>query len=127
VDLGQQAVQPVGDPGGLDGRVVVEPEDRLQLGDPSHRQSGQVGDRARRGPIEVGWSDHDEHRIDLLPGRVTVVAPVDPGDPLSGYKEGGMNARVYDGIGIETRIRYDSSRTPPFTVMTSMPYKPRLR
>ncbi|MFI2631139.1 hypothetical protein ACH5A2_12205 [Streptomyces collinus] len=35
-----------------------------------------------------------------------------------------MNAKAYDVTGIDTRIRYDSSRTPPFTVMTSMPYKP---
>ncbi len=33
VDLGQQAVQPVRDPGGLAGQVVVEPDDHLQLGD----------------------------------------------------------------------------------------------
>jgi hypothetical protein len=33
VDLGQQAVKPVGDPGGLAGQVVVEPHDHLQLGD----------------------------------------------------------------------------------------------
>ncbi|MFF8194996.1 hypothetical protein ACF05L_29970 [Streptomyces bobili] len=42
---------------------------------------------------------------------------------LAGYKEGGMNAKAYDVTGIDTRIRYDSSRTPPFTVMTSMPSK----
>jgi hypothetical protein len=34
-----------------------------------------------------------------------------------------MNAKAYDVHGIDTRIRYDSSRTPPFTVMTSMPSK----
>ncbi|MFE7788952.1 hypothetical protein [Streptomyces sp. NPDC057460] len=49
--------------------------------------------------------------------------PVDPRDPLSGYKQGGLNAKGYDVNGIDTRIRYDSSRNPPFTVMTSMPYK----
>ncbi|MFC9391168.1 hypothetical protein [Streptomyces venezuelae] len=49
--------------------------------------------------------------------------PVDPNDPLSGYKQGGINAKAYDVTGIDTRIRYDSSRTPPFTVMTSMPSK----
>ncbi len=49
--------------------------------------------------------------------------PVDPNDPTSGYKEGGMGAKTYDVNGIDTRIRYDSSRTPPFTVMTSMPSK----
>ncbi|CAM5542295.1 Bacterial CdiA-CT RNAse A domain-containing protein OS=Streptomyces aurantiogriseus OX=66870 GN=GCM10010251_09820 PE=4 SV=1 [Streptomyces aurantiogriseus] len=49
--------------------------------------------------------------------------PVDPNDPLSGYKQGGMNAKAYDVTGIDTRIRYDSNRTPPFTVMTSMPSK----
>ncbi|MGW1711110.1 hypothetical protein ACWCP8_38110 [Streptomyces sp. NPDC002206] len=50
--------------------------------------------------------------------------PVDPNDTLSGYKQGGLNAKGYDVNGIDTRIRYDSSRNPPFTVMTSMPYKP---
>ncbi len=33
VDLGQQAVQPVGDAGGFAGQVVVEADDHLQLGD----------------------------------------------------------------------------------------------
>ncbi|MFD7610334.1 RNase A-like domain-containing protein [Streptomyces sp. NPDC059828] len=56
-------------------------------------------------------------------GRSVSKQPVDPGDPLSGYKQGGMNAKAYDVTGIDTRIRYDSSRTPPFTVMTSMPSK----
>ncbi|GAA4541942.1 RNase A-like domain-containing protein [Streptomyces collinus] len=56
-------------------------------------------------------------------GRSVFKQPVDPNDPLSGYKQGGMNAKAYDGTGIDTRIRYDSSRTPPFTVMTSMPSK----
>lgn len=56
-------------------------------------------------------------------GRSVSKQPVDLNDPLSGYKQGGMNARSYDVTGIDTRLRYDSSRTPPFTVMTSMPSK----
>lgn len=56
-------------------------------------------------------------------GRSVFKQPVDPNDPLSGYKQGGMNAKAYDVTGIDTRIRCDSSRTPPFTVMTSMPSK----
>ncbi|GGR42093.1 RNase A-like domain-containing protein [Streptomyces roseolus] len=56
-------------------------------------------------------------------GRSVSKQPVDPNDPLSGYKQGGLNAKAYDVNGIDTRIRYDSGRTPPFTVMTSMPYK----
>lgn len=48
---------------------------------------------------------------------------MDLNHPLSGYKQGGMNARSYDVTGIDTRLRYDSSRTLPFTVMTSMPSK----
>ncbi|WP_369145142.1 hypothetical protein [Streptomyces sp. R44] len=44
-------------------------------------------------------------------------------DDLSDYKRGGMKAKAYDVNGIDTRIRYDSSRNPPFTVMTSMPSK----
>lgn len=57
-------------------------------------------------------------------GRSVSKQPTDPNDPLSGYKQGGLNAKGSDVNGIDTRIRYDSSRTPPFTVMTSMPYKP---
>ncbi|MFC5917721.1 hypothetical protein [Streptomyces pulveraceus] len=50
--------------------------------------------------------------------------PVDPNDPLSGYKQGGLKAQAYDVSGVDTRIRcYDSSLNPLFTVMTSMPSK----
>ncbi|MET9573382.1 RNase A-like domain-containing protein [Streptomyces virginiae] len=49
--------------------------------------------------------------------------PTDVNDPLSGYKQGGMNAKAEDVKGIDTRLKYDSSRNPPFTVMTSMPSK----
>ncbi|MFD5146021.1 RNase A-like domain-containing protein [Streptomyces sp. NPDC058401] len=56
-------------------------------------------------------------------GRSVSKQPVDPNDPLSGYKQGGLDARAYDVNGIDTRIKYDSSRNPPFTVMTSMPSK----
>ncbi|MCX5381089.1 RNase A-like domain-containing protein [Streptomyces sp. NBC_00091] len=56
-------------------------------------------------------------------GRSVSKQPVDPNDPLSGYKQGGINAKAFDVTGIDTRIRYDSGRTPPFTVMTSMPSK----
>lgn len=57
-------------------------------------------------------------------GRSVSKQPVDPNDPLSGYKQGGLNAKAYDVTGIDTRLRYDSNRNPPFTVMTSMPSKP---
>ncbi|MFF0434900.1 RNase A-like domain-containing protein [Streptomyces sp. NPDC004327] len=56
-------------------------------------------------------------------GRSVSKQPLDPNDPLSGYKQGGLAAKASDVYGIDTRIRYDSSRTPPFTVMTSMPSK----
>ncbi|MFD7897159.1 RNase A-like domain-containing protein [Streptomyces sp. NPDC059743] len=56
-------------------------------------------------------------------GRSVSKQPTDPNDPLSGYKQGGLNAKAYDVTGIDTRLKYDSSRTPPFTVMTSMPSK----
>ncbi|MFD5029531.1 RNase A-like domain-containing protein [Streptomyces sp. NPDC058405] len=56
-------------------------------------------------------------------GRSVSKQPTDPNDPLSGYKQGGLNAKASDVNAIDTRIRYDSSRTPPFTVMTSMPSK----
>ncbi|MFJ7587012.1 RNase A-like domain-containing protein [Streptomyces sp. NPDC097617] len=54
-------------------------------------------------------------------GRSVSRQPTDDTDPLSGYKQGGMNAKAVDVKGIDTRIKYDSSRNPPFTVMTSMP------
>ncbi|MET9703803.1 RNase A-like domain-containing protein [Streptomyces griseus] len=56
-------------------------------------------------------------------GRSVSKQQVDPNDPLSGYKQGGLNAKAYDVSGVDTRIRYDSNRNPPFTVMTSMPSK----
>ncbi|WP_434092693.1 RNase A-like domain-containing protein [Streptomyces clavifer] len=40
------------------------------------------------------------------------------------YPRYGLKATGSDVTGIDTRIRYDSDRNPPFTVMTSMPYKP---
>lgn len=57
-------------------------------------------------------------------GRSVTRQPTDPNDPDTGYKQGGLDAKASDVTGIDTRIRYDSSRNPPFTVMTSMPYKP---
>lgn len=56
-------------------------------------------------------------------GRSVSKQPTNPADPLSGFKQGGMQAKVEDVKGIDTRIKYDSSRNPPFTVMTSMPSK----
>ncbi|MEU6865043.1 RNase A-like domain-containing protein [Streptomyces sp. NPDC046876] len=56
-------------------------------------------------------------------GRSVSKQPTDPNDPLSGFKQGGMRAKAENVTGIDTRIRYDSSRNPPFTVMTSMPSK----
>ncbi|MGS2588938.1 RNase A-like domain-containing protein [Streptomyces hebeiensis] len=58
-------------------------------------------------------------------GRSVSKQPVNPNDPMSGYKQGGSDAKAYDVNGIETRLKYDSSRNPPFTVMTSMPYRPQ--
>ncbi|MFF3427842.1 hypothetical protein [Streptomyces sp. NPDC002602] len=49
--------------------------------------------------------------------------PTNPADPLSGFEQGGMQAKAEVVTGIDTRIKYDSSRNPPFTVMTSMPGK----
>nr|MDT0519528.1 RNase A-like domain-containing protein [Streptomyces sp. DSM 41633] len=45
-------------------------------------------------------------------GRSVSKQPTDPLDPLSGFKEGGMQAKVDYVTGIDTRIRYDSSRNP---------------
>jgi hypothetical protein len=109
MDLGQQAVHPVGDPGGLTGQVIIEADDHRQLGDhlvltvdrpqrvghrsggvrddervlrvgpglagievgdPPHRQAGQVGDGAAHVPRDRQRQstdgsrlvDNDEHR-----------------------------------------------------------------
>ncbi|MFE2129549.1 RNase A-like domain-containing protein [Streptomyces amritsarensis] len=56
-------------------------------------------------------------------GRSVSKQPTNPADPLSGYKTGGIKSEAQDVTGIETRLKYDSSRNPPFTVMTSMPGK----
>ncbi|MGW6785056.1 RNase A-like domain-containing protein [Streptomyces sp. NPDC054987] len=58
-----------------------------------------------------------------ISGRSVSKQPTDPTEPLSGYKQGGLLARAEEVTGIDTRIRYDSNRNPPFTVMTSMPSK----
>ncbi|MEU9303949.1 hypothetical protein [Streptomyces sp. NPDC048269] len=54
-------------------------------------------------------------------GRSVSKQPTDPNDPMSGFKQGGIKAEAQDVKGIDTRIKCDSSRNPPFTVMTSMP------
>ncbi|MFC9702340.1 RNase A-like domain-containing protein [Streptomyces sp. NPDC056943] len=56
-------------------------------------------------------------------GRSVFKQPQNEDDPKTGYKGAGMDAEAYDVKGIDTRLRYDSSRNPPFTVMTSMPSK----
>ncbi|WSA75333.1 hypothetical protein OG930_06800 [Streptomyces sp. NBC_01799] len=81
-----------------------------------------------KGPPQLTDGDVEKFRSTAPPGetsgRSVFKQPVDPSDPKSGYKEGGIGAKAYDVNGIETRLKYDSSRNPPFTVMTSMPYKP---
>lgn len=81
-----------------------------------------------KGPPQLTDGDVEKFRSTTPPGetsgRSVFKQPVDPSDPTSGYKEGGTGAKAYDVNGIETRLKYDSSRNPPFTVMTSMPYKP---
>ncbi|MFD4868658.1 RNase A-like domain-containing protein [Streptomyces sp. NPDC058412] len=54
-------------------------------------------------------------------GRSVSRAPADLQKPLSGWQNGGIRAEAHDVKGIDTRIKYDSNRNPPFTVMTSMP------
>ncbi|MEU8618126.1 RNase A-like domain-containing protein [Streptomyces sp. NPDC048623] len=80
-----------------------------------------------KGPPPATDGDVEKFRADApngeTSGRSVFKQPVDPSDPKSGYKEGGIDAKAYDVKGIEARLRYDSSRNPPFTVMTSMPYK----
>ncbi|MFE0704799.1 RNase A-like domain-containing protein, partial [Streptomyces sp. NPDC058872] len=80
-----------------------------------------------KGPPPATDGEVEKFRADApngeTSGRSVFKQPVDPSDPKSGYKQGGIDAKAYDVNGIETRIRYDSSRNPPFTVMTSMPCK----
>ncbi|MFF7180030.1 RNase A-like domain-containing protein [Streptomyces sp. NPDC008121] len=80
-----------------------------------------------KGPPPATDGDVEKFRADApndeASGRSVFKQPVDPNDPKSGYEEGGIDAKAYDVKGIEARLRYDGSRNPPFTVMTSMPYK----
>ncbi|UUN28199.1 RNase A-like domain-containing protein [Streptomyces sp. FIT100] len=80
-----------------------------------------------KGPPQLADGDVEKFRSTApngeTSGRSVFKQPADPNDPKSGYKEGGIGAKAYDVNGIETRLKYDSSRNPPFTVMTSMPYK----
>lgn len=58
-------------------------------------------------------------------GEVTGVSvrkqPYDPSDPMTGFKEGGMNVKSIDVKNIDTRLKYDPNLDPPFVVVTSMP------
>ncbi|MET8831067.1 RNase A-like domain-containing protein [Streptomyces sp. NPDC004610] len=56
-----------------------------------------------------------------ITGTIITKQPYDPQNPLTGYKEGGMNAIPVDTTQINTRLRYDPSLDPPFVVLTSMP------
>jgi len=47
--------------------------------------------------------------------------PYDPSDPMTGFKQGGMDTKPIEVKNIDTRLKYDSSLNPPFVVMTSMP------
>lgn len=49
---------------------------------------------------------------DQTSGRFVRKQPMDPEDPQTGYRQGGMSATVYDVNGIDTRLKYDSSRNP---------------
>ncbi len=73
VDLGEQAVEPVHDAGGLTGQVVVEADDHLQLGD---RLIFEV-DRAQRVRHRAGGVGDDERvpRVGLGLARVEVGDP----------------------------------------------------
>lgn len=81
-----------------------------------------------KGPPQLADGAVEKFRSTAPPGetsgRSVFKQPVDPNDPMSGYKKGGADAKAYEVNGIETRLKYDSNRNPPFTVMTSMPYKP---
>ncbi|MER6325259.1 RNase A-like domain-containing protein [Streptomyces coelicoflavus] len=47
--------------------------------------------------------------------------PYDPSDPMTGFKEGGMNVKSIEVKNIDTRLKYDPNLDPPFVVVTSMP------
>ncbi|WP_409474765.1 hypothetical protein [Streptomyces sp. HC307] len=47
--------------------------------------------------------------------------PYDPSDPMTGFKEGGMNVRPIEVKNIDTRLKCDPNLDPPFVVVTSMP------
>lgn len=54
-------------------------------------------------------------------GTSVTKQPYDPADPMTGFKQGGMEAKPIDVKNIDTRLKYDSSLDPPFAVITSMP------
>ncbi|WP_329221572.1 hypothetical protein OG352_31375 [Streptomyces sp. NBC_01485] len=54
-------------------------------------------------------------------GTSVTKQPYDQHDPMTGYKDGGMNAKPTDVKNIDTRVKYDSNLKPPFVVITSMP------
>ncbi|MEV5362310.1 RNase A-like domain-containing protein [Streptomyces cellulosae] len=58
-------------------------------------------------------------------GEVTGIGvrkqPYDPSDPMTGFKEGGMNVKSLEMQKIDTRLKYDPNLDPPFVVVTSMP------
>ncbi|MFF8845751.1 RNase A-like domain-containing protein [Streptomyces sp. NPDC015127] len=54
-------------------------------------------------------------------GTSVTKQPYDPSDPMTGFKQGGMEAKPIDVKNVDTRLKYDSSLDPPFVVITSMP------
>lgn len=58
-------------------------------------------------------------------GEVTGISvtkqPYDPSDPVTGFKEGGMNVKPIEVKRIDTRLKYTPGLDPPFVVVTSMP------
>jgi hypothetical protein len=56
----------------------------------------------------VGPGPHGE-----VTGTSVTKQPYDPADPMTGFKEGGMNAKPIDVKNIDTRLKYDPSLDPP--------------
>ncbi|MFF3289336.1 RNase A-like domain-containing protein [Streptomyces sp. NPDC003023] len=54
-------------------------------------------------------------------GTSVTKQPYDSSDPMTGFKQGGMDAKPIDVKNVDTRLKYDSSLDPPFVVITSMP------
>ncbi|MFJ9183126.1 MULTISPECIES: RNase A-like domain-containing protein [Streptomyces] len=90
------------------------------VGKTDEQLAQRLRDQQSGGPT-TAWPHGDAQRRDQWPQRELVAGA--PQRPAVRVQAGRSECQAYDVSGVDTRIRYDSSRNPPFTVMTSMPSK----